>query len=153
MPRIGLRQRLHVIEQAIRFDQLAPHLAILHERAQAADHFAGAQRLRADVLERGVDLALARIAAGDQALARLRVGRDRRERLIHLVRDAGRHLAHGRDAAEVRDAILHLPRFVLGTAPIGDVVQRADLAQRPPVGLRAWSAPCDARSAASRRDE
>ena len=58
--RVGLRERQHVFEQTVRLDQLAPHLAILDEGAQAADHFAGAQRLRADVIERGLDLVLAR---------------------------------------------------------------------------------------------
>ena len=33
----------------------------------------------------------------------------------------------------MRDAILHLPRLVFGAAPVGDVVQRADLAQRSAV--------------------
>ena len=127
--RVGLRERQHVFEQAIRLDQLAPHLAILDEGAQAADHLAGTQRLRADLIERGLDLVLARRRLRDQPLTRLRIRRDRGQRLIHFVRDARRHLAHGRDAAEVRDAILHLARFVFGAAAIGDVVQRADLPQ------------------------
>ena len=73
--------------------------------------------------------------ARDQALTRLRIRRDRGERLIHFMRDARGHLAHRGDAAEVRDAILHLSRFVFGASTIGDVVQRADLAQHASVGI------------------
>jgi hypothetical protein len=126
VPCVRLRQRHDVLEQTVRLDELATHLAVLHERAQTADDFARTQRLRADVLLGG-------LVGRDEPLTRLRVRRDRRQRLIHFVRDARGHLAHRRDATEMRDAILHLAYFVLGAAPVGDVVERPDLAQHASV--------------------
>jgi hypothetical protein len=56
------------------------------------------------------------------------------------VGEAGRHLAHGREAAEVREPLLQHPRLVLGVATVGDVVDRADVflhvAVGPEHGLR-----------------
>lgn len=140
MTRVGLCQHLHIVEQPIGIHQLAAHFAILDETAQAANDFTGTQSLRADLLQRRVYFVLLNLAAGDQTLTGLRVGRNRRQRLIHFVGDARRHFAHRGDASEVRDAILHLSRFVFGATPIGNVVQRADLPQgaavRTACGLR-----------------
>ena len=77
-----------------------------------------AQRLRADLVEGGFDLRRAGVGLRDQPLAGLRVGRDRGQRLVDLVRDAGGHFTHGRDATEVRDAILHLTRFVFSARTV-----------------------------------
>ena len=135
VPRVRLRERQHVVEKAVGVDQLAPDLAILDERPQAPDDLAGAQRLRADLLERVRDAPRRRLRRWrDQSLTGLSVRGDRRERLVHFVCDARGHFAHRRDAAEVRDAILHLARFVFRSSPIGDVVERAHLSQHASVG-------------------
>ncbi len=131
--RVGLGERAQVLEQACAVDGLALHLAVLHEIAQAADHLAGAQRLRVDLLERSEHVLDLVVRLPDQALAGLRVGGDRRQRLVDLVGEARGHLAHGRQAAEVRQALLQHARLVLGAAPVGDVVDRADVLLQPAV--------------------
>ena len=124
---VGLGQRAQVLEQARAVDRLALDLAVLDEVAQPPDHLAGPQRLRVDLLERGEHVAGVRLGLRHQALAGPCVGRDRGQRLVDLVREARGHLAHGREPAEVRQALLQHARVVLGAAPVGDVVDGADV--------------------------
>ena len=66
------------------------------------------------------------LAALQHAFGRLRVGRNRRERLIDLVRNAGRHLAHEVEPADVREPELQRARPLLGGALCRQVANDAD---------------------------
>ena len=129
-------QRAQVLEQPVAVDRLALDLAILDEVAQPPDDLARAQRLRADLLERLEHVRVFAVRRAHEALAGLRVDRDRRQWLVDLVCDARGHLAHGRESAEVGEPLLQLTRLVLALAPVGDVVHRADVPQGPACGAR-----------------
>ena len=70
-----------------------------------------------------------------EALAGLRIRRDGRQRLVDLVGEARGHLAHGREPAEMREALLQLPGLVFGLAAVGHVVDRAHVLERGAVRI------------------
>ena len=71
--------------------------------AHAVDDLARAFVVRADVRENRADLIEIRRGVLQEELGRLGVAQDRRERLIDLMRQSRRELAHHRDAPRVRD--------------------------------------------------
>ncbi len=88
----------------------------------------------------------------EHAPRRLRVGHDRGQRLIELVRERRRQLADGGHAADVRQLLPHPLHVELGAAKIGDVgtghdrstvrpIERID-DDRPPARRLAGSASC-----------
>ena len=97
-------------------------LLLVQQVAQAADDVAGAQRLGADGFDDRRAAPSRRPRARAQPARRPeRVVRDRAERLVDLVRQAGRHLAHRADAQHVRQLGLVLARLLLGALTVGDV--------------------------------
>ena len=89
-----------------------------------------------DALENLADPGFRRFSPIDQAPARLRIGGDGGEGLIHLVGDAGGHLPHGAHPGEMREALPHLlfllsqelptPHPLRGTPqPLGHGVEEA----------------------------
>src|SRR5690606_15605408 len=80
-----------------------------------------AARLGIDLLadlEESVDV---RGPALGEAAAGLRVGGDRAQRLIDLVSDAGRHLAHEIESVDLRKTQLERARMLLGVPLPGKV--------------------------------
>ena len=77
----------------------------LEQSAHPVDDGARALVVLADVGKNGADFVEVRRCVLQEQLRRLRVAQDRAERLIDLVRQRRRELAHHRDAAHVRDLL------------------------------------------------
>ena len=75
---------------------------------------AGAFVVRADVRKNRADLVEIRRGVLQEQLRRLRVAQDRAERLIDLMRQPRRELAHHRDAPRVRDLLPEQLCLLLG---------------------------------------
>jgi hypothetical protein len=58
-----------------------------------------------------------------------------RERLVELVRNAGRHFAHRREAGDAVHALQRLVSFTFGAPLIGDVLARQHDARGHVVGV------------------
>ena len=112
-------------------------LAAQHEVAQAADDLAGADRLLGGAVERGLDLVGVRVGAVDEQPARaLHVVADRRERLIELVGERRRHLAHRAQARDVGEFGLHPLEARLGALLLGEVAhETGEIAALAPLRL------------------
>ena len=101
-----------------------------HHLAQAADDLAGAQAFGADLAHRLAELGEVRLRAFEIALAGARVGGDRGQRLVDLVRHARGHFAHGRETRHARQPFLRQRARLLAQRPFGDV-ERRSTASRP----------------------
>ncbi len=100
--------------------------AAADEIAQAADDFAGAQRLFAGLVQgvaqavpRGVGLRL------DQAARALDVVGDGRQRLVELVRQGRGHFAHRRQPRDVHQLGLQFLQARLGLLALGEIANEA----------------------------
>ena len=115
------------------------HFALLQQRPQAPDHFAGALVVLDDV---GQDLAhfveVGRLT-GHEALRGLGVAQDAHERLVDLVRERARELAQRRHARQMRELVALLLDLALEPTACGDV-ERHPAQQRgaPACAASAW---------------
>jgi hypothetical protein len=94
LPRIGLDQAQDLVGHLGEIDPILARRFLAHQAAQAANDLAGAQRLGGDVVDHrqhGLDI---RGVAAQTAAAPPGVVDDRRQWLVDLVRQSGRHLAH-----------------------------------------------------------
>jgi hypothetical protein len=114
--------------------RLALRFAALHEGADAVDDLAGALGLARGLVRARPAVRLRVMRAGAHARHHaVAVVVDRRQRLVQLVCHAGRHLAHGHQAARHLRALGLVRGLLLGMQPRRDVAGNQHLRQ-PPVG-------------------
>ncbi len=97
----GVRQLEHLGDELVGVDRDHAGLSSTQQGAQPANHLRGAPVFRQYVAERGVDLRKVDRATPEEMSGRFGIVRDRRQRLIELVREGARQLAERVDAREV----------------------------------------------------
>ncbi len=109
-------------------------LALLDQRAQAVDHGGGPLVVRHDITQDPAHALEIHDLGSDEALGRLRVAKDRRQRLAELVGQRGGELAQSGDPADVGQLLaeplgLELP--LLARQRIGeDLAEEVELLQQ-----------------------
>ena len=102
---IDPHERRHIADKRAHVEPFRVERLPLEQPAHAIDDVASAFVVRADVRKNRADLIEIRRGVLQEQLGRLRVAQDRRERLIDLMCQPRRELAHHRDAPRVRDLL------------------------------------------------
>ena len=114
--------KLHQIgEQSVDRCRFAVAVLIQHEPLDAFDHLTRAQRLLVELGKCCAQPIRVHFATIEQRQARLSVHRDRGQRLVDLMGDAGGHFSHGRQAPDVCQAFALLTRLLLGRMALREV--------------------------------
>jgi hypothetical protein len=136
---VGGQQRVHLADEAVDVLGFAPDVLVTDQRTDTADDFPGAQGLSGNLFQRATDFRQVRRRQAQQPHAGLRVVGDGRQGLVELVRNAGRHLAHGGQARYAVHALQCAMRFHFRAFLFGDVLA----GKHDPGGDIAGVAQCD----------
>ncbi len=109
-------------DDLVQVDRPARRILLAQELTHPPGDLTGAQRLARDRLDATMQLGGIDAAGVEAAAHALGEVGDRAERLVHLVRQAGRHLAHGVQAQHMCQLGLVLARLLLGAHQLGDVL-------------------------------
>ena len=107
-------------------------IGLLEERPQARDDFSGATVVVRDVFQYLLQVRAAGIVPLNHSLRRARIGEDRGERLIELVRQGAGQLTERGNAAQVRQLALLLMEHVLAALSLGYIANDDDIAGLAP---------------------
>jgi hypothetical protein len=117
----GLGQRNDLVDRLIDVRAVSVRRHLSYQPTNAIDDLAGAIAVPDDTAERLPDLVQSGLSRVEPTQTRVGVGDDRRNRLIDLVRDRGRHLPQQHDPVETCELALGLLQSLLGTLSLGDV--------------------------------
>ena len=133
--RVDPQERRDLIHERADLEPPGVERAALEQGAHALDDPARPLVVGADVGENGADLVEIRRGLLQVHLRRLGVAQNRRERLIDLVRQPRREVAHHRDPPRVRDLLSQRQPFLLGLFGRRDVAGGAAQQHRPATGV------------------
>ena len=105
---VGEDQIPDLLEREIDVSRLPLHRLRLSQAAQPAQDIAGANRLTGDFTQGRARVVLVGACPTEQPVAGLGVVGDRRQRLVELVRDAGRHFPDHRQPRDLEDTSVQL---------------------------------------------
>ena len=118
-------QPQHVAHDGVEIVLAEGHFPLSDEAAQALDHLTGAFALARDLLQGFAHQRLIRVAAAEHAQTGRGMADDGRQRLIDLVRKAGRHLAERGQPGGVRQVIEPAAPFRLHRLTVGNIASDA----------------------------
>ena len=116
----------HVQHEIVRHDRLHLGLILPDQRPHPLDDRARPPVVRHDVGENRVDLRLVDVVASQYALRRPRVGENRRERLVQLVRQGTRELAEQGHSPQVCELVPLYRDLVRRSLSLRDVADHHD---------------------------